>query len=116
MKSEDQKTQSGGPFLKAFQGVDRFEPYLIRDWLLKNGITAEVRGFDLGTLGALPNFEEFPSVWVPESELENAKHLIGTFQPPPNNNAPWICSQCQEQNPGEFGSCWNCGADSPNLK
>ena len=24
--------------------------------------------------------------------------------------APWRCSGCGEDNEGQFGACWNCGA------
>ena len=116
MQSDDKNLKSGGRFEKAFQGVDRFEPYLIRDWLVKNRIVAEVRGFDLGTMGALPNFEEFPSVWVRAEEVENATRLIAAFERPDTSAIPWDCPDCQEESPGEFGSCWNCGADNPKLR
>ncbi len=35
--------------------------------------------------------------------------------PPPlsgGNEQPWRCQTCQEENPGTFELCWNCGADA----
>ena len=104
-------------FVNVFQGFDPVEPYLLRDWLVKNQVHAEVRGFDLmSALGEVPaTMGGYPCVWVPSEHATRAKELVDAFHAMKNTGADWICTKCKEENPAEFGSCWKCGADSPQL-
>ena len=115
MERDEKIREIQDEYKKVFQGIDKFKPYLLKDWLIKNGVVAQVRGFDLSTLGALPNMEEFPSVWVPPQQVEEARRLLNEFEESPTQTQCWMCASCGEENPGEFGSCWKCGADSPYL-
>ena len=104
-------------FVQVFQGMNPTEPYLLKDWLRSNGIGAEVRGFDLmSALGEVPaTFGGYPSVWVPPQCVKQAIALIDQFFAAESEQTSWVCRGCNENNPGGFGSCWNCGADHPSL-
>ena len=103
--------------MKVFQGIDPVEPYLLRDWLTKNGLVAEVRGFDLmSALGEVPAFMGgYPNVWVHPDQVSRAHELIKDFETTTVSAKDWTCGHCEEPNPGEFASCWSCGKDGPNL-
>lgn len=105
-------------FVQVFQGMNPTEPYLLKDWLRSNGVGAEVRGFDLmSALGEVPaTFGGYPSVWVPPHAVQQASTLIDQFFQADSEATQWTCHACNENNPGGFGSCWNCGTDHPNLK
>jgi hypothetical protein len=103
--------------VNVFQGFDPVEPFLLKDWLIKNDVHAEVRGLDLmSALGEVPaTMGGYPCVWVPAKYVARAKELIDTFHAMKSTGEEWQCSECEEMNPGEFGSCWKCGSDSPRL-
>ena len=114
----DGETESrlAGEFVRILDGVDPIEPYLIRDMLIQAGVHAVVRGFDrLTAMGDIPA-NSWPNVWVPPHQAEKARELVDRFIRPEKKVEAWLCTNCQEENPGEFGSCWNCGADSPFIK
>jgi hypothetical protein len=103
-------------FVRIFDGVDAIEAYLVRDMLIQAGLHADVRGFDrLTAMGDIPA-NSWPNVWVPPQQAEKARELVANFVRPKTPVHPWTCTSCQDENPGEFGSCWKCGADSPSLK
>jgi len=105
-------------FVQVFQGMNPTEPYLLRDWLLANGVDAVVRGFDLmSALGEVPaTIGGYPSVWVSPESAARTQPLIQQFFEPQSVKKPWTCTGCDENNPGEFGSCWNCGQDHPSIR
>ncbi len=37
-------------------------------------------------------------------------------RPPVTASVEWICTSCQETNPGEFELCWNCQQLQPEEK
>jgi len=102
-------------FVRVFEGVDDIEPFLLRDWLIRNHLNAEVRGVHLmGGIGELlPG--TFPTVWVPRDQSPQASVLVTDFLRPKTPKSEWACLGCGEKNPGEFDSCWSCRQDSPNL-
>jgi hypothetical protein len=105
-----------GEFVNVFDGYDPTVPYLLRDWLEQNDVVSEVRGFDMmAALGDIPGNLGYPTVWVPPEDAARAHKLIAEFERPKPPVASWTCSTCDEENPGEFASCWNCGCDGPNL-
>ena len=109
-------TKSSGEFVRIFDGVDPTEPYLLRDFLLQAGLDAVVRGHDrLTAMGDIPA-NSWPNVWVPPHQVHKARALVDEFLKPATPTVPWTCTHCGEECPGEFGSCWNCGADNPILK
>lgn len=95
---------------KAFGPTDG---HMVRDLLEADGIPVQMRGEQLsGLVGAIPIPDTWPSLWVLDHNEARARSLIAGMEQP--TGAAWACS-CGEQNDGNFGSCWSCSADRPNL-
>lgn len=89
----------------------------IRAVLNQEGIRTTVRNQYLGSgLGELPAFECWPELWLEnEQDTERARHIIQTcLNQETNSTQDWVCPQCHECIEGQFGQCWNCGAENPN--
>ena len=91
------------------------DAHMMLHWLRRNGIAAEVRGDLLTARGELPVQESSPTVWVPESDSEQAQSLVTEFEKPVGDGKMWTCLKCSEANEPNFGSCWSCNADHPDL-
>lgn len=94
-----------------FHGEDPTGAYLVRDWLLDNGIPCQVRGANLlGAIGQVPVREAYPSVWVHRTDRDRAKHAIQVLDGPKLVHPTWKCA-CGETIDPPFASCWSCGRD-----
>lgn len=97
---------------RVYQGFDPVEPYLMRDWLARNGIAVQLRGASLvGLGGGIPIPKSFPTLWVPEWQKSEAERVIAQFRGPTLVHPEWNCKTCGEQNAPSFGSCWNCQSE-----
>ncbi|MFT7521273.1 MAG: hypothetical protein ACI9MC_003424 [Kiritimatiellia bacterium] len=106
---------SSPSLVKAYQATGPFDAYLVRDWLQRNGVKAQVRGEALMSIrGDVPIGEAWPTLWVAPEHLKMASGLIQEFDGPTLVHPPWKCT-CQEENAPNFGSCWNCGRDRPGF-
>jgi hypothetical protein len=98
------------------------EAQMVVDLLQAEGIEAMTQGEHIFAVrGALP--VSYPTVWVlDEADYGRARELALEFDrgqyraesseaPRPE---PWTCSQCGERIEGQFGLCWQCGADRPS--
>jgi hypothetical protein len=105
-----------GSWVQVHRGHGPTDAYLIRDWLMRNGLLAEVRGESLMSLrGDVPVGEAWPTVWVPPQQRDRARQLIRDFEGPTLVHPSWQCPACGEENGPNFASCWSCGADRPDL-
>jgi len=104
------------PWVRVYRGTGPTDAYLVRDWLGRNGVSAEVRGENLMSLrGDIPIMEAWPTVWVAPAQKSQARELIEEFNGPTLVHPAWNCPKCGEENAPNFGSCWSCGTDSPHL-
>ena len=88
--------------------------HLIRDLLVADGIPVEMRGEQLTSLaGGIPLPDAWPTLWVVPHNVARAQELISAAEAGATD-APWRCA-CGEDNDGNFGSCWSCGRDRPDL-
>lgn len=95
--------------LRVYQGSGPTDAWLVRDWLARNDIEAQVRGQHLLSLvGDVPL--AWPSVWVDERDTERAKAAIAVFEGPQLVHPDWKCV-CGESNGPVFAACWSCGVD-----
>jgi hypothetical protein len=102
--------------VKVYQGLGPTDAYLLRDWLQRNGITAEVRGESLMSLrGDVPLGQAWPALWVPPGEKTRTELLIAEFEGPVLVHPHWRCGACAEENGPNFASCWSCGAVRPDI-
>jgi hypothetical protein len=88
------------------------EGQLILDMLQAAGIEARMLNQNAqSTAGEIPPAVAGPQIWVMEDgQLDRARLLIEEhlLRPVPPGRT---CPRCGEENPGNFLSCWACGAE-----
>ena len=53
--------------------------------------------------------------YLANGDKERAEAAIRDFNAPRLVHPPWQCPACHEDNEANFGSCWNCSGDRPDL-
>jgi hypothetical protein len=106
---------------KVYMAEDPIEAQMVVDLLQAEGIAAMIQGEHIFAVrGALPI--SYPTVWVlDEADYDRARALAleydrrryteGESEAP--RPEPWTCPQCGERIEGQFGLCWQCGAERP---
>ena len=91
-----------------------------RSMLEEAGIECSIRNLGVGgVMGEVPFVETYPELWVSEDAdvpralalIEGHRREIAEAVELPD----WTCPQCAQPVPGNFLSCWNCGADKPTA-
>lgn len=82
-----------------------------KNLLAAEGIRTEIRNAVLNSIvGEMPFVETWPQLWVVNDlDLDRARQLIESVEAE-SPTAPWLCGRCGEENEGQFGACWKCGA------
>ncbi len=84
-----------------------------KNLLESEGISAEIRNEHMSTIfGEVPFTEIWPELWIKNDlDFDRALQLIdlATYDESPTES--WRCPKCGEDNEGQFGACWNCGAN-----
>lgn len=97
-----------------FRATGPTDAWLVRDWLECNGMGVLVRG-DLTSLrGEIPFLDAAPTVWVRTADRARADEALRIYHAPRLVHPKWMCA-CGEENEANFGSCWQCSADAPQL-
>ncbi len=85
------------------------------------GLTVQLRQMELWAVAVEVLYSEgaAPSVWVPESQAQQARELLREHQEKLHSQAldsdsDWFCRHCEERNGSNFESCWQCGEPAPN--
>jgi Putative prokaryotic signal transducing protein len=104
-----------------YAAADLIEAQLFKDMLKESGIVTEIfnQNARAGT-GEIPFTHAYPELWLRnESDESRARELLREFENRPMPTGVTICSQCREENPANFASCWQCGKmlglGSPDL-
>ena len=88
------------------------EAHLIVGMLANAGIEAQILNqYSQSALGEIPFGETYPELWLTDAaDMAAARNIIAAYERPMGavKNAP--CPDCGEDNPTDFGLCWNCGA------
>ena len=94
-----------------YQARDPVEAQLLKDFLASYHIETVTQGEYLsGAAGELSALQ-FPVIWVTDDrDVQRGRELIGFFFEHESAGSPWCCSQCDENNEGQFHLCWQCGA------
>ena len=60
----------------------------------------------------MPSLLFFPALCVVnDDDYDRAIQILSEiYYAPPSQAADWRCSECKEEVPGNFDSCWQCGA------
>ena len=88
----------------------------IKHILEMHGIECRIQGeYRAGAAGEIPPTEAWPELWVIDpAHVEEARRLVDEALKPAAQAQPeWTCPRCREVNEGQFGACWNCGANIP---
>ncbi len=87
------RRQSQQGLVKVYQATGPTDAYLVRDWLERNGVKAQVRGESLMSLrGEIPVGQAWPTLWVAAANRERAKELLKQFEGPTLVHPPWQCA------------------------
>jgi hypothetical protein len=91
------------------------DAYLVKHWLERNGLVVHIQGDLVSARGEIPIGESWPVVWVPQDDQQRAEELVDAFFGPTLVHPRWRCPTCGEDNEPNFGSCWSCGGDRPDV-
>ena len=60
----------------------------------------------------------FPALCVVhDDDYDRAMQILGEiYYSPPSQASDWRCPKCSEEVPGNFDSCWQCGAFAQTLQ
>ena len=88
---------------------------LAADALSSLGIVTHILNANAaGALGEVPFMQAEPEVWVDDDTQETrAREVLAGLRNAPLRNEK-LCPHCGETNPGNFLSCWQCGAALPD--
>ena len=99
--------------IKLYTAADIIEAQLVQKLLASEGITTSLKNENLQSgVGELPFVEMWPELWLLNlHDLDRARQVLNEFV---NRNAAsdWICTICNEHNPGSFEICWMCEGTS----
>ena len=95
--------------LKLFTAGGIIEAHLLQALLRSQGIDAVIKNENLQTgVGELPFVEMWPELWLLHlRDLDRARQLLNEFFNR-NTASDWVCTKCNERNPGSFDICWAC--------
>jgi hypothetical protein len=99
------------PLKRLYAAADIIEAQLLKDLLREAGIATEIfnQNARSGT-GEIPFTHAYPELWLrDEQDHARARQIIDEYE---NIDVPAgviVCRHCQEENPRNFASCWQCG-------
>ena len=88
-----------------------------QDILQSYGIKCFIKNEYLsGGAGELPPNECWPRLYVDDADFDRAEQIVqGELNKKIEDEPPWICTQCGEENEAQFALCWKCGASVNEL-
>ena len=94
---------------KLYIANDIIEAHLFDSILKNQGLSSLIKNEALQTgVGELPFVETWPEVWIQNlKDWDRALELLADFKQV-NTKEDWLCSNCNEANPGTFQTCWLC--------
>jgi len=100
--------------VRVFTAEHISEAGLIQSHLEQHNIACHLRNeYASGVLGDLPFMTSSPEIWVDDYFAQQAKLLIDDLNQPIAAGPEWQCKACDETNPSNFSSCWNCQENHP---
>jgi len=101
---------------RVFTADNRALAWHVKNILESNSVEAQVRNDTLHSAqGGIPLTECNPEVWVtnPGDEQVALQIIEEQLNASQAEQAPeWKCTNCGEQNFGQFEICWNCQSES----
>ncbi len=99
--------------LRIYRAADLPQAYLLKRLLEDAGVACRILNENAqGGLGEIPFTHTYPEIWlIRESDASLARKLLDDFEKQGDDSGTTIsCASCQETNPSNFETCWNCGA------
>lgn len=95
---------------RIYQAGSLLQAQLVADTLSSMGIVNHIfNTHAAGAMGELPYSEILPEVWIEDQAREaQAREMVTALDAPPTPDKS--CPYCDELNPGNFLSCWQCGS------
>ena len=96
--------------IKVFESFDLSHVGQLASLLEAHGIRTFLKNeFSAGALGELPFVEICPQLFIlKESDLANARSLIGERASSDRTLSDWICLECGASVDANFDQCWQC--------
>ena len=85
----------------------------IKNILENEGIKVILQNqYAAGGVGELAPIDAWPEVWLERNgDFDRAQKLIDEVIN--ENQSPWVCQECGEENAGSFEICWSCSKPRP---
>lgn len=96
---------------RLYAAADLIEAQLLKDLLRESGIATEIfnQNARSGT-GEIPFTHAYPEIWLRnEFDHERARAIIDEYEQTEIPTGVIVCHACEEENPRNFASCWQCG-------
>jgi Putative prokaryotic signal transducing protein len=96
---------------KVYVALNLPDAHIALNLLTQVGIDAYVFNANAQSgIGEIPFTEAYPQVWVMDDEqCLRAKKIVREYILAPTDHRVVYCEKCNEENPLNFGVCWNCG-------
>jgi hypothetical protein len=89
---------------------------IFQNMLKERGIKCWIKNEALLTgIGEIPPIETWPQLCVEDDDYLEAKRIVDEALATKDISSPWKCDSCGEIIEGQFGQCWNCGKDRPEM-
>ncbi|WP_082798397.1 putative signal transducing protein [Vibrio cidicii] len=98
--------------MRVFTANSPVEAHIVCQQLRSENIECEIRGENLfGLKGELPaTSESDPYIWIHEpQQYQTAMKIVSQYLHQSCVSTYWCCSNCGEENEGQFALCWCCG-------
>ncbi len=101
-----------------YQHENRGLVYSVKNILAMHDIDCHVKNDFGNTMGAEFGIgNTLLELWLAHDEdYEQAKAIIQNQLEKPQENKPWLCKNCGEENTGQFAICWNCQTEYEEEK
>ena len=99
------------PVKRLYTAADLIEAQLLKDLLREVGIVTEIfnQNARSGT-GEIPFTHAYPELWLKnETDQARARQIIDEYENTEIPTGVIFCRSCNEENPRNFASCWQCG-------
>lgn len=84
------------------------EVRLLQSLIEEEGMQCVIRNEQIASTSAI-GIWSVPELWVSDDDVVRAEQLVSRWQEQPAGEMEsWVCSNCGEENEGQFGACWNC--------
>lgn len=103
---------------KIYVALNLPDAQIILDLLEDSGIPAHLFNANMqGAVGHIPFNDTYPHVWiVNDGQYSRAKNIVREYKLTPIEHRVVQCEKCNEENPLNFGVCWNCGIALTNTQ